>query len=71
MGVELLEHNQRAYDEVKKLYEQGNRAAVIHPTGSGKSFIALKLIEENKDKQIDIIFNFKKLNDIGKTNCLF
>ena len=52
MGVELLEHNQRAYDEVKKLYEQGNRAAVIHPTGTGKSFIALKLIEENKDKKV-------------------
>lgn len=28
------------------------KAAVIHPTGTGKSFIAFKLCEDNKDKRI-------------------
>ena len=52
MGIELLEHNQEAYENVKRIYETKTRAAVIHPTGSGKSFIALKLMKENKGKKI-------------------
>ena len=42
--LELQEHQQDAYNAVQKTYEQGNRAAVVIPTGCGKSFIALKHI---------------------------
>ena len=34
------------------MFEKGNEAAVIHPTGTGKSYIALKLIEDNPEKKI-------------------
>ena len=50
--LELQEHQQDAYNAVQKTYEQGNRAAVVIPTGCGKSFIALKLMEDNGDKNI-------------------
>ena len=33
--------------------------------------ILINKIEIHQDKQVDILFNFKKLNDIRKTNCLF
>jgi len=49
--VELRKHNKEAYEKVKDTIRNGNRAAVIHPTGTGKSYIALKLLEENKDKK--------------------
>ena len=52
MSIELLPHGQQAYENVKKIFEKDNRAAVIHPTGTGKSYIALKLAEENPDKKL-------------------
>jgi len=67
MSVELKLHNLTAYDGVKEQFETGNRSAIIHPTGTGKSFVALKLIEENPDKKviylspsIPIMIQFKK-----------
>ena len=47
MSVALYPHNERAYRAVKRLLAEKNRAAVIHPTGTGKSFIAFKLVEDN------------------------
>ena len=52
MSVKLKKHNQQAYAKVKEMFEKDNKAAIIHPTGTGKSYIALKLIEENPDKKI-------------------
>lgn len=52
MSVELKPHNKIAHESVNEIFETKNTAAVIHPTGTGKSFIALKLIEENPDKKI-------------------
>lgn len=50
-GIKLFEHNETAYiSAVRKLAETG-KAAVIHPTGTGKSFIAFKLCEDNADKK--------------------
>ena len=46
MGVELYPHNEKAYHAVRRLLEEKGRAAVIHPTGTGKSFIAFKLVED-------------------------
>ena len=51
MGVELYKHNKIAYDKVKEMFETESRVAVVHPTGCGKSFIALKWLEENRDKR--------------------
>lgn len=52
MSVKLKPHNDKAYTKVKEMFEKGNEAAVIHPTGTGKSYIALKLIEDNPEKKI-------------------
>jgi len=40
MAVTLYRHNQEAYRAVCALLEQEHRAAVVHPTGTGKSMIA-------------------------------
>ena len=50
--ISLLPHNKKAYEEVKKHLENNNRTCVIHPTGTGKSFISLKFIFDNIDKNI-------------------
>lgn len=52
MGVELFEHNKQAYQAVALMLEQQGRAAVIHPTGTGKSFIAFRLCEDNPKKKL-------------------
>ena len=52
MGVELYKHNKIAYDKVKEMFKYENRVAVIHPTGCGKSFISLKWLDDNRDKNI-------------------
>ncbi len=50
--INLFAHNQSAYAAtVEKLSETG-KAAIIHPTGTGKSFIAFKLCEDNAYKRV-------------------
>ena len=50
--LELYEHNIRSYEKVKKQFENDNIAAIVHATGTGKSFNALQLALDNKDKKI-------------------
>lgn len=52
MAIKLYEHNQVAYERAKSLLETEGKAAIVHPTGTGKSFIAFKLCEENPDRKI-------------------
>lgn len=47
MAVELFEHNAKAYLSAARMMEQTGKAAIVHPTGTGKSFIAFKLIEDH------------------------
>ncbi len=49
MALQLFSHNQKAYTKVKAMLADTGKAAVIHPTGTGKSYIAFKLIEDNPD----------------------
>jgi len=51
MGIELYKHNKTAYEKVEKMFETENRVCVVHPTGSGKSFISLKWLYDNRDKK--------------------
>lgn len=46
MGVRLFPHNQQAYDAAVSMLASSGKAAVIHPTGTGKSFIAFRLCED-------------------------
>ena len=52
MSIGLYEHNRTAYNAALKMLLNEGRAAVIHPTGTGKSFIGFKLCEDNKNKRI-------------------
>ncbi len=48
----LFEHNQKAYEAAVEMMEATGRAAVIHPTGTGKSFIAFKLCADHEKESI-------------------
>lgn len=50
--IELFEHNRIAYEAAVDMLRRTGKAAVVHPTGTGKSFIAFKLCEDNPDKRI-------------------
>ena len=52
MPVSLFAYNQKAYDAAAAMLESAGRAAVIHPTGTGKSFIGFKLAEEHPQARI-------------------
>lgn len=52
MSIELFEHNQIAYESAVSMLAETGKAAVIHPTGTGKSFIGFKLCEDNPDKTV-------------------
>ena len=48
----LQKHQQDAYKKVTDALKTGNRSTVVIPTGCGKSFISLQLMEDNKEKNI-------------------
>ncbi|WP_295267913.1 Helicase associated domain protein [uncultured Catenibacterium sp.] len=50
--INLYSHNQKAYELVVTMLEDTKKAAIVHPTGTGKSFIAFKLCEDHPDKTI-------------------
>lgn len=52
MPMHLYEHNQNAYNAAVTMLSERGKAVVIHPTGTGKSFIGFKLCEDNPDKTI-------------------
>ena len=52
MALDLFQHNQTAYEAASTLMDEEGKAAVIHPTGTGKSMIAFKLAEEHPESHI-------------------
>ena len=50
--IDLFEHNRTAYEKVRAMLAARGKAAVVHPTGTGKSFIAFKLAEDNKSSRV-------------------
>ena len=52
MALALFEHNAKAYQAATAMLEHYGKAAVIHPTGTGKSYIAFKLIEDYPDAAV-------------------
>lgn len=52
MLIKLYKHNATAYQNAVSMLHKKKKAAVIHPTGTGKSFIAFKLCEDNPQKNI-------------------
>ncbi len=52
MGSILFEHNRKAYEAAAQMLAQTGRAAVIHPTGTGKSFIAFQLCADKAGQRV-------------------
>lgn len=50
--ISLFPHNETAYRAVLEMLAETGKAAVIHPTGTGKSFIGFKLCEDHADKTV-------------------
>ncbi len=51
MSIKLFDHNRAAYDSALAMLRLSGKAVIIHPTGTGKSFIGFKLAEEHpKDR---------------------
>lgn len=79
--IHLYEHNKTTYENIIKLYEEHDRVVCVQPTGTGKSFIMLKLIEDNPEKKFLItspsIYIFEQIrthakdNFVGLSNCEF
>lgn len=52
MGISLFAHNKTAYHAALAMLEKTGKAAIIHPTGTGKSFIGFKFCEDFPEKRI-------------------
>jgi len=50
--VSLFSHNESAYNASVSMLNETGKAAIIHPTGTGKSFIAFKLCADNPRSSI-------------------
>lgn len=50
--IELFEYNRIAYESAVTMLRETGKAAVIHPTGTGKSFIGFRLCEDNPGKTV-------------------
>ena len=54
--VGLYDHNASSYKEVKASFDKGEEVVgIVHATGTGKSYNALQLAYDNKDKIYDYI----------------
>ena len=56
--MKLYQHNVEAYSKVKMVFKTNKRTCVVQPTGTGKSYVALQLIDDNKDKKILYITSY-------------
>ena len=64
----LHEHNQKTYENICRMYNEGiQRMAVVQPTGSGKSLLMAKLIEDNPDSRFFVLSTSHKINDQFKS----
>lgn len=66
MHIKLYDHNARAYSAVVSSFVYRDRACVVHPTGTGKSFIGFKLCEDNPDKACRMDIHPEEPGCIGK-----
>lgn len=55
MSVDLMDHNKEAYEKIQGVFNESNKTCVVQPTGSGKTYLILKLIEDYKNLDRDII----------------
>lgn len=52
MGISLYPHNEEAYRAVLAMLAETGKACVVHPTGTGKSFIGFKYCEDHPEQAV-------------------
>ena len=52
MAVSLFPHNRMAYENVCVMLDRTGKAAVIHPTGTGKSFIGFRYAADHPREKV-------------------
>ena len=52
MSISLFSHNQKAYEALLNVLEMEHRGCVIHPTGTGKSFIGFQYCEDHPHQAV-------------------
>ena len=52
MSISLFPHNQKAYDALLTTLKTEHRACIIHPTGTGKSFIGFQYCEDHPEQKV-------------------
>lgn len=67
MALCLYEHNQKAYEAAMAMLEASGKTAILHPTGTGKSF---KLAKEHS-LILDVVNNFENLHCIRSIETEF
>ena len=70
MGKMIIkEHNKTAYERIKEGFKHSNKVATVCATGTGKSYQALQLIEDNIDKHILYITSLKSVKEQFEALC--
>ena len=66
--VDLLKHNEEAYEKIKSVLADGkNKIAIAHATGTGKSYLIAKLFKDfNSDKKLVLVPSTYISNQIQK-----
>ena len=65
--LQLYPHNQETYNKVIERLKESNKTCIISPTGTGKSFIFLKWIEDNPgDRFIYVSPSTEIFNQLGE-----
>lgn len=52
MVLKFFAHNAKAYQAAVAMMQKYDKAAIIHPTSTGKSYVAFKLVEDNSTAPI-------------------
>lgn len=79
--VTLHKHNEKTYRKIVSMFAESDRVCAVQPTGTGKSFLILKLIEDNPDRKFLItapnsyvfgqIKNHAIASNVNLDNCTF
>ena len=58
----LYDHNATSYRKVRDAFDEGKQiVSIVHATGTGKSYNALQLAYDNKDKQIVYVVPYQSI----------
>ncbi len=66
--IKLFPHNKTAYEKAVKMLNEKGKAAIVHPTGTGKSFIAFALARDNSSKKFLWLSPSKYIYDLQCKN---